>query len=301
MSNTETVQDTRGGDAQMPPKAEQKKPESKLPLTVFLVLGCGAVAVYAAFGSPSSSSTASVEPSSSASESAVPSSGDSQPEDAGVLGGVVKEVIQVANYTYLRVAPKSGEQFWAAVTKTNTAEGANVSFEGVELMTNFSSKELGRTFERIYFARLSSGAGLDPDKGGAFPAPTKQEGQAAKKAAAMVAEEIPIKNSAKAEGPSGYTVAGIYKQGKTLAGKKVRVRGTVVKVTRQVMGTNFLHVRDGSGDAGNGSHDITLKLAEDPPKLGEEAQFEGTVALDVDLGAGYAYPLLLENTRIITK
>lgn len=314
MSSSEaSTRDAVPSDAQTSPGSAAKSAipsknrDSKLPLSLLLVLGCVAMGLYAALGGGSSREPGVSVSSSSTPAGEQPVSGpraSNEAPDGGsakALGGNVRESIQVANYTYLRVAPSGGEEFWAAVTKTNVPEGSHVSFEGAELMNHFSSKELGRTFERIYFARLSSGAALDPKHGGAFPAPTKEEGHAAKRAASMVAEEIPVQRSVKVAGPLGHTVEGLYADASSLKGQKVRVRATVVRVTRQVMGTNFLHVRDGSGDASRGTHDLVLKLADEPPKLGEEAQFEGALALDVDLGSGYSYPLLLEESSIVRE
>lgn len=277
------------------PASEQKGRQSsaKLPLTVLLVLGCAAVGAYAAFG-PSGTSS-----SSSPSEGSVaPTPADGVHSEQAALSGTVREVIQVANYTYLRVEPKGGPEFWAAVTKATVDEGSAVSLDGAELMTNFESKELDRVFDRIYFGRLSSGA-KSPHEGDGFAPPTKEEGEAARRAASMVAEEIPIVGGEKAEGPLGRTVEEIHEDGATLSGKKVRVRGTVVKLTRKVMGTNFLHIRDGSGEGAKETHDLVLKVAEDPPSLGSQALFEGTVASNVDLGAGYNYPVLIEEGRVV--
>src|SRR5690606_27761734 len=127
------------------------------------------------------------------------------------------------------------------------------------------------------------------------------EGAAAKKAASLLAESVEVTPAQRAEGPLGMTVAEIYARAGEFSGKKVRVRGTVVKLTRKVMGTNFLHIRDGSGDAVKQTHDLVLKVASDPPNLGIQALFEGTVAEDINLGAGYSYPVLLEDARVISE
>lgn len=271
-----------------------KEKSSKVPLTALLILGCGAVGLYAALGSsPPRASSLPETP------SATPV--DAVEGDSTALRGTVKEVIQVSSYTYLRVQPAAGAEFWAAVTKTSVSEGASVAFDGAELMTNFSSKELDRTFDQIYFARLAGGTGADPHAGGQFAPPTAEEGAAAKKAAALVAEEIVVPETKKAEGSLGHTVGELYERSAALSGKTVRVRGTVVKLTRRVMNTNFLHVRDGSGDPAHQTHDIVMKVAEEPPTLGKQALFEGTLATNVDLGAGYSYPVLLENARVIPE
>ena len=57
--------------------------------------------------------------------------------------------------------------------------------------------------------------------------------------------DVDLSGIAKADG--GKTVEEVYKEKGTLANGKVVVRGKVVKVNPDIMGKNWLHVRDGSG------------------------------------------------------
>ena len=93
------------------------------------------------------------------------------------------------------------------------------------------------------------------------------------------------------------TIGGIYKDRAELAGKQVRVRGEVVKVNNRIMNRNFLHIQDGTGDAADGSNDLTL-TSQDSAKLGDQITVIGTVVLDHDFGAGYRYPILVEDATI---
>ena len=93
------------------------------------------------------------------------------------------------------------------------------------------------------------------------------------------------------------TIGDIYKDRAELAGKQVRVRGEVVKVNNHIMNRNFLHIQDGTGDAADGSNDLTL-TSEDTAKPGEQITVVGTVVLDHDFGAGYRYPILVEDATI---
>jgi len=283
---------------------DSSTPARQFPLTALLVIGCAAVGVAAWFGAgPSAGGSFGAE------DQAAVTGPDGSPSvgatalDPGDLGGRVAEVIQVSNYTYVLVESKGGAEFWAAVTSTQLSEGDVVKFEGADLMTNFESKELGRVFPQIYFGRLAgeTTARGDAQGNGHFAPPTAEEGAAAKKAASLLAESVEVTPAQRAEGPLGMTVAEIYARAGEFSGKKVRVRGTVVKLTRKVMGTNFLHIRDGSGDAVKQTHDLVLKVASDPPNLGIQALFEGTVAEDINLGAGYSYPVLLEDARVISE
>jgi len=64
----------------------------------------------------------------------------------------VLEVAQGGGYTFLRVL-NAGKEKWAAIPKDESvATGQQVEFLPGEVMTNFTSKTLGRTFDRILFS-----------------------------------------------------------------------------------------------------------------------------------------------------
>jgi hypothetical protein len=107
--------------------------------------------------------------------------------------------------------------------------------------------------------------------------------------------EIPL-----ASGANGKRIAELFAQRKALAGKLVRVHGQVVKVAAGIMGTNFVHLRDGSGSPKSSDHDLTITI-DQPPEKGQRVIVEGTVKVDHDLGAGYLYPVLLEKAVRVSE
>jgi hypothetical protein len=106
--------------------------------------------------------------------------------------------------------------------------------------------------------------------------------------------DTPVAKVAKAEGPTARTVAEVNAQGAALKDKPVTIRAQVVKVTPEVMGKNWIHLRDGSGSAADGSNDV-LVTSKALPKVGDVVVAKGTVRTDVTLGAGYAYKVLVED------
>jgi hypothetical protein len=71
--------------------------------------------------------------------------------------GVVREVIQVPNYTYLRLTTAEKTEAWVAVeSNASLAVDAPVVVSSATLMQNFASKTLNRTFAEIYFGRISA-------------------------------------------------------------------------------------------------------------------------------------------------
>ena len=101
--------------------------------------------------------------------------------------------------------------------------------------------------------------------------------------------------SASAEDAVVKTVAALNQDKAALAGKLVRVQGKVVKVNNGIMGRNFLHVQDGTGDQNSNNLTVTSKQT---AVVGEQVTVTGRVVLNRDFGAGYAYPLLVEEASI---
>ena len=91
------------------------------------------------------------------------------------------------------------------------------------------------------------------------------------------------------------TVAALYQEKANLGGHHVQLRGKIVKVNNAIMNRNFLHLRDGTGK--EGSNDLTI-TSQDTAEVGDEVIVSGTITLDKDFGAGYTYPILLEQASV---
>lgn len=100
--------------------------------------------------------------------------------------------------------------------------------------------------------------------------------------------------------PVNTTVEALFLQKADLSGKQVTIKGKVVKVNNGIMQRNFLHVQDGSGS--EGTNDITV-TSQQTANTGDEVTIVGKLSTDVDFGAGYVYPLLIEEASIagVTK
>ena len=62
------------------------------------------------------------------------------------------------------------------------------------------------------------------------------------------------------------------------------------------MSRNWAHIQDGTDN--NGNFDLTVTTQE-TVNIDELVTFEGTIALDKDFGAGYFYPIIMEEAVII--
>ena len=92
-------------------------------------------------------------------------------------------------------------------------------------------------------------------------------------------------------------VAELWAKRKELAGKKITLRAKVVRYSANIMGSNWLHLQDGSGDVKNGTHDVTA-TSKSTAAVGDVLIVSGVVAIDRNIGAGYNYPVLIEDASL---
>jgi len=210
--------------------------------------------------------------------------------DQNRITGTVLETLDVSSYTYVRFETPDGE-VWAAVPQARLEVGAQVVIANPQEMSNFESKALGRTFDTIYFGTLE-----DPlVKGGANPHGLMQAGMGSA-VSAPDGNAAPIE-VAKAEGATGRTVAELYAEKDDLSGKIVVLRGKVVKYSADIMGRNWIHLQDGTGDATAGTNDITV-TSSGTTEVGEIVLVQGTLTIDKDFGSGYRYAVIVEDASV---
>lgn len=253
-------------------------------LTVIALATC-LVALNACSTEPAAKddTTAQAQPSAAREEAAPAAAGST-------FAGTVMETMDAGPYTYVRVEA-DGREIWAAANTFQVAVGEQVVVPLDMPMESFHSDTLNRDFPLIYFA-------------GAIA----KEGEA--KAPVMPAGHPPIAGAGVAHGTApvapvepvagGLTIAEIWAGKSRLAGSTVTVRGRVVKFNPGIMGTNWLHLQDGSGTPTNGTHDITV-TSPASAKVGDVVTATGAVAVDQDFGAGYAYPVIIREAAIVAN
>ena len=238
------------------------------------------------------------------------------PQQPGLVSvtGTVLETIDASDYTYMRLQTEGGEG-WAAVTKAKVKKGQKVTIVNAMSMDGFESKTLKRKFDHLVFGSLgepgvaSASAAAVPASAGHAPmisdhAPTagstpamKEQMAAQHGQAAGGPEDTPDVKVPKADGANAKTVAEVWAERAALKGKDVVVKAKVMKVTSGVMGKNWLHVRDGSGSKEKKDNDLTV-TTDAVAKAGDVVTVSGAISVDKDFGAGYAYPVILENAKI---
>jgi len=204
-----------------------------------------------------------------------------------VIKGQVLEVKDVEDYTYMLLKTPTGDT-WTAVTKTPIIKGATVTIVDAEQMDNFESKTLKKKFSKIFFGKLEQ------------PKLTAAQQQAQVAAAHGEAAKAPVLTDVKvpkATGADAYTVAELVTKASALKDKPVLLRAKVVKFSPNIMNKNWVHLRDGSGAAKDGSDDILLTTQEQV-KVGDVVQIKGVLRNNKDFGAGYVYPVIIEDGKL---
>jgi hypothetical protein len=217
------------------------------------------------------------------------------------VAGVVEETFDASDYTYMRLRTRAGET-WAAITKSKVKKGDSVTVVNAMPMDGFESKTLNRRFDHIVFGSLGDG------NAGAPPEPVSAHGATAdaSKGAPLAAPHAGVAEGQadavdvrvpKAEGKDARTVEQVFAERAALKDKTVTVRGKVVKANAGIMGRNWYHIRDGSGSREKKDNDLTVTTG-DPAAVGDIVVVKGVVHVDKDFGAGYQYPVVLEDAKV---
>ena len=227
------------------------------------------------------------------------------PVPEGMVRGTVLETMDSGGYTYVFVETDQDKR-WIAARQSAVKVGDVVQTQQGMPMSDFKSQTLNREFDVVYFVdglqNLSASSMPAGQPGGAMPeghpdtamppghpnvADSGVNGaEAAETAEITVAQLTP-----------GQDIAYVHANRESLAGETISLRGKVVKYNDGIMGRNWVHLQDGSGDPADGSNDLTI-TTQDATAVGDTVVVTGTVILDKDFGAGYSFPVMMEEAKI---
>lgn len=197
------------------------------------------------------------------------------------IRGVVRETVTSGGYTYVLVEQADGEQIWIAGPMLDVQVGVEVSSTMGSVMADFHSRTLNRTFDRVRFVhRIVIG----------------DEEQVAMAHDAVEAG-APITDVAVEPLSGGVTIETLYSDAARLGGTPVALRATVVKSATGILGSNWLHLQDGTGNAALGTHDIVATTSQEIER-GAVVVVRGTLRTDRDFGMGYRYAVILEDAVV---
>ncbi len=226
--------------------------------------------------------------------------------------GTVLETMDAAGYTYAKI--KEGDNaYWIAGPKTSIEAGDVISFTEQMVMKDFTSKTLNKTFDYLVFANTivpaDAHAATTAHQAATLPASKEahncedcgskdaNSSQSTTQAASphgtntTAAETITVEKL-----PNGLTIKEIYAQKSDLNGTVVSFNAKVIKVSKNIMGKDWIHLQDGST-----ADDITVTGLNTTVNVGDIVTAKGTLKTDVDFGYGYFFPVIVEESTFTAK
>ncbi len=259
-------------------------------------------------GDANASATATESATAPAAESQIP----------GALTGTVLETMDSGGYTYFQLDTGSDKP-WVAVPQAAVKVGDTVTSMPGMVMKNFNSKTLNRTFDAIVFSGGIAGAAKKNPHGSMGMGGMKSGGGNDSFASAVAAEsggrpsqaKTPMSGGSvgaiapfselkveKASGDNAQIVGDAFAKKDELNGKTIRVQGKVVKVSSMIMGRNWVHLQDGSGDPMQNTHDLVF-TTEATVEKGKVVTMEGILTANKDFGSGYKYDAIVEEAKVV--
>ncbi|MEI6899320.1 MAG: GW dipeptide domain-containing protein [Bacteroidota bacterium] len=194
------------------------------------------------------------------------------------------EVLQTSGYTYVRVQDDNRD-YWLACNSMAVKVGETYFWSQGSPMNDFKSKELNRTFPVLFLVQDFTDKPILANQQAA-----QQDMRAASMAGRQQAPEKTGISVPKTDG--GITIAELYSKRSSYGGKEVKIRGEVIKFSKEIMKRNWVHIQDGTKDGVN--YDLAVTTL-DSVQVGQVVVFKGVISLNRDFGAGYSYEVIMEN------
>jgi hypothetical protein len=194
---------------------------------------------------------------------------------------VISESTDGGTYTYLNVE-ENGNKYWMAIPNTEVKVGDTYYYNGGMTMENFESKQLEKTFDKIIFAdniRTTE------------KAPVQEQVDPHANVDTIAVVEVNIEKA-----KNGISLEELFTNKKSFSGKSIIVRGKVVKLNKEILDRNWVHIVDGTKFDDKKSLTVTT---DQMVKIGDTVTFKGTIVLEKDFGKGYVYDILLEEGELI--
>lgn len=226
-----------------------------------------------------------------------------------ILTGTVIFTETAGNYTFIELKQEE-KKLWLASAPFEVAVGDQIEYAGGVPMSDFHAKALDRTFEEILFLtnirkvvdEPEEGAGaavmpdddlhrnLDPQAPAGMPADDLHRNLAPQAADTALPTAGEVTRAA-----GDLSIAELYEKRADLNGKTVSLRAKVIKVSNNIKGKTWLTLADGTGAAPD---NVLRVVTGGNAQIGQVLTVRGIVRVDVDLGAGYKYKLLIDEAEL---
>jgi len=280
-------------------------PLSRYGRYTFVLLSCG-ILLSACQKEPAKTDTENSPQSTPSSKQDGMSMGNPHPSptlssESRAVSGTITEALTADKFTYFQLDTGS-EKLWITSPLAKIQSGDKVSVTVKSPILNFHSKSLNRDFDAIYFVSevLADGKNSVMENSTMGMGSTTGSDATAKSpmgnmhmpdmSTGMAAKSGPVENIEKVQ--DGKTVAEILASKAELAGQAIRIRGKVISYTANMLGKNWIHLKDSSSD-----QDIILTTYNEV-KPGDIIVAQGQLVVDKDYGNGLKYEILLEDVKI---
>ena len=152
----------------------------------------------------------------------------------------VNEVLKSPKYLYLNVT-ENGEDFWIATRVMDVSVGQSYYYNGGLLKTNYESKEYNRVFEKIYLVSSKLVEANHGATGNTMNSNATTKTEETHTHTTTEPQKIVVK-------AGSIKISELVKNPKKYEGKIVQLSGICTKVNANIMGKNWIHIKDGSKD-----------------------------------------------------
>ena len=198
----------------------------------------------------------------------------------------IVEVLPTAKYVFIKVKEDS-ENYWIATSPGNYAAGHQYVFNEAVVKQDFRSPSLDRVFDSIYLVtKIVPLARKDDLKRLRFN-PHAKEGNEKEKDLLKQDTEKQLQR---------VTIPELLEDPQPYEGQQIEISGICTKVNANIMDRNWIHLK---ADA-DATEEIVV-TSKEAPAVGETVILHAVVRLNKDFGAGYVYPILLEEATIVQE
>ncbi len=190
---------------------------------------------------------------------------------------IAKNFENAGMYTYVEVS-ENNEDYWVAIPKGNIEIGQTYFYKGGMKMVNFKSTELNKTFDEVWFLQ-----DLYKDNSS-----KNNSGHSQNKTNDLLKIIQQPEN--------GTSLEKLLSDPESFKNKEIIIKGQVVKINKNILERNWIHLKDGT--TFNDKTQITI-TSKDSASIGDIVTIKGKLILDKDFGYGYVYPVLIENGELI--
>jgi len=214
--------------------------------------------------------------------------------------GKILEIKNAMGYKYLKVNEKE-KVLWVAIANAPVIVGDTIGYDKRTIMKNFTSKTLQKNFKEIIFAsdvylpqKIHKPKSMKEMLGLSSASKIKNPHQGMGRG--LSPQKVEEKPKKPFESKEFYTVEEVFMWRKSLQNKIIQVKGSVYKVSHQIMKRDWVHIGDRTGKEKELTDDLVFTIKKTSLIAGDKVLAKGKVVVNKDFGYGYFYKAIVENS-----